>query len=216
MKLSSLLFGFVLAALSAPALATPVNILPGSGASVTGSSLYPGFNAAVAAGNLINGTSNAAYINGDPRWVFADGRSSVQTLIVDLGLSKTFGSVGFSYSGIDRIPTSLSILTSTDGITFNPLAGPSLTTFPADYGLPIIYTRGLSFPPTSAQFVEFDFGADSFGGLCPGCGGGSGQGAGIVQLFVNTQAVPEPMTLCLFGAGFAGMAALRRRKKKAA
>jgi hypothetical protein len=215
MKLSYLLVGIVLAALSGPAFATPVNILPGSGASVTGSSLYPGFDSTIAAGNLINGTSTAAYFNGDPRWVFADGRSSVQTLIVDLGSSKTFNSVGFSYSGIDRIPTSLSVLTSTDGITFNLLAGPSPTT-PADYGLPIIYTRGLSFASTSAQFVEFDFGADSFGGLCPQCGGGSGQGAGIVQLFVNTEAVPEPMTLSLFGAGFAGIAALRRRKNKAA
>ena len=50
-----------------------------------------------------------------------------------------------------------------------------------------------------------------------GGGGGVGQGAGIYQLFVqDAHAVPEPLTLSLFGAGLAGAAALRRRKKKMA
>jgi hypothetical protein len=32
----------------------------------------------------------------------------------------------------------------------------------------------------------------------------------------NVAPVPEPVTLSLFGAGFAGIAAMRRRKKKSA
>ncbi len=208
-----LLIGISVAALSGPALAAPFNLLPGSGDTVTGSNIHSGFDANVAAGNLINGTSNPAYFNGDPRWVFADGPSSEETLIVNLGASQLIDNVGFSYNGQDRIPTSFSVLTSTDGTTFNLVAGPHLLTTPTDYGLPGIYGMGFSFAPMSAQYVEYDFGTDSIGGF--GNGGGSGQGAGIYQLFVQTdRAVPEPMTLTLFGAGLAGAAALRRRKKK--
>jgi len=211
MKLRYLLVGIALAMLSGPAMA---NILPFSGDTVVGSSLYPGFDGTVAAGNLINGTSNPAYFNTDPRWVFADNSSS-QTLIVNLGSSILINGAGYRYNGQDRIPTSFSLLTSTDGSTFNPVLGPIPTTV-ADYGLPIIYTASFSFGPTLAQYVEFNFGADSIGGF--GGGGGPGQGPGIYQLAVEAapSRIPEPLTLSLFGVGLAGAAALRRRQKKAA
>jgi len=212
MKMRCLLVGIALAALSGPAMAG--NILPGSGDTVVGSSIHAGFDPVVAAGNLINGTSNPAYFNSDPRWVFADGSSSEETLVVNLGSSQSVDAAGFAYNGQDRIQTSFSVLTSTDDATFKLIAGPFPTTA-ADYGLPGIYTTESFFAPTSAQYVEFDFGTDSIGGF--GGGGGVGQGAGIYQLFVqDAHAVPEPLTLSLFGAGLAGAAALRRRKKKMA
>ena len=63
MKMRCLLVGIALAALSGPAMAG--NILPGSGDTVVGSSIHAGFDPVVAAGNLINGTSNPAYFNSD-------------------------------------------------------------------------------------------------------------------------------------------------------
>jgi hypothetical protein len=207
MKMRYLLVGVAAAILSSPAMA---NILPGSGDTVVGSSIHDGFDSSVAAGNLINGTYNQAYPNGDPRWVFADGSSADENLVVDLGSIKSVDYAGFAYNGQDRIPTSFSVLTSTDDSTFTLIAGPSITT-PADYGLPGIYTTAYSFVPSSAQYVEFDFGVYS---INDGFGGGYNQGAGIYQLFIqDAQAVPEPLTLSLFGAGLAGVAAMRRRKK---
>jgi hypothetical protein len=79
--------GVAIAALAGPAMAG-TNILPGSGDTVTASSIHSGFDPAVAAGNLINGTNNGAFGNGDSRWVFADGSSVDQTLIVNLGSEK--------------------------------------------------------------------------------------------------------------------------------
>ncbi len=197
----------VAAATALAGSATAANILPGSGATVTGSSLHDGFDATIAAGNLINGTSTPAYFNGDPRWVFADGPSADQTLIVDLGSNKSIDYAGFVYNGQDRIPTSFEVLTSTDGVTFTVAAGPAPVT---GYGMPGLYSSAYSFPPVKAQYVEFDFGSDSIGGY--GNGGGIGQGAGIYSL--NIQAVPEPAAWALMLVGFGALgAALRRRRE---
>ena len=107
-----------------------------------------------------------------------------------------------SPNGVDRIPLSFEVLTSTDGVTFNVVAGPSPVT---DFGTDAILTMESSFAPTPAKFVEFDFG--QFSGIDPangGTGGGSGQGAGIYQLSV--EAVPESSTWAMMGIGFAGLA----------
>jgi hypothetical protein len=197
------LIGAAIAALAGPAIAG-TNILPGSGATVVGSSLYNGFNEANAAENLINGTSLQTYPDGDTRWVFADGASGDQTLVVTLSSLTSIEQAGFTYSGIDRIPTSFEVLTSTDGTTFTPVAGPST---PA-YGSSTPEDMQLSFASTPAKYVEFDFGQNSIGD-CAGCGGGSGQGAGIIALSL---AVPEPTTwaMLVLGLGAIGFAARRR------
>jgi hypothetical protein len=203
-----LLIGVAIAALSGSAIAA-TNILPGSGDTVTGSSIHSGFDPAIAGANLINGTSNAAYSNGDPRWVFADGSSADQTLIVDLGSDKSVDYAGFVYSGQDRVPTSFEVLTSTNGISFTSVAGPGAV----PYGLPGLYDTAYSFAPVSAQYVEYDFGSNSYTTGCPGCGGGVGEGAGIVSL--DIQAVPEPATwaMMLLGVGMIG-GGLRMARRK--
>jgi hypothetical protein len=196
-----LLICLTTAALSGPAIAGG-NILPGSGDTVTGSSIHAGFNATIAAGNLINGTLNPAFGNGDPRWVFADGSSADQTLTVDLGSLFSVDSADFSYNGVDRFPLSFEVLTSTDGVTFNVVAGPSPVT---DFGTDVTITSESSFAPTSAKYVEFNFG--QFSGIDPGnggTGGGPDQGAGIYQLSVGV--VPEPSTWAMMGIGFAALA----------
>ena len=88
MKTRYFLICLTTAALSGPAIAGG-NILPGSGDTVTGSSIHAGFDATAAAGNLINGTMDMTFGNGDTRWVFADGSSADQTLTVDLGSRST-------------------------------------------------------------------------------------------------------------------------------
>ena len=118
MKTRYFLICLTTVALSGPAIAGG-NILPGSGATVTGSSIHAGFDATAAAGNLINGTMDITFGDGDTRWVFADGSSADQTLTVDLGSLFSVDSADFSYSGVDRIPLSFEVLTSTDGVTFN-------------------------------------------------------------------------------------------------
>ena len=176
--------------------------MPGSGDTVTGSSIHAGFDATAAAGNLINGTQNLTFFNGDTRWVFADGSSADQTLTVDLGSLFSVDSADFSYSGVDRIPLSFEVLTSTDGVNFSVVAGPSPI---ADFGTDEIITTESSFAPTPAKYVEFDFG--QFSSIDPangGTGGGPGQGAGIYQLSVGV--VPESSTWAMMGIGFAGLA----------
>jgi opacity protein-like surface antigen len=86
MKTHCLLICVTIAALSGSAMAG-TNILPGSGDTVTGSSIQAGFDTTIAAGNLINGTLNAAASDGDARWVFADLSTADQTLTVDLWLT---------------------------------------------------------------------------------------------------------------------------------
>jgi F5/8 type C domain/PEP-CTERM motif len=201
MKMYSLLICVATSALSSSAMAG-TNILPGSGDTVTGSSIHAGFDATIAAGNLINGTTNQTAGDGDTRWVFADGSSADQTLTVDLGSLFSVDSADFSYNGVDRFPLSFEVLTSTDGVTFNVVAGPSPVT---DFGTDVTITSESSFAPTSAKYVEFNFG--QFSGIDPGnggTGGGPDQGAGIYQLSVGV--VPEPSTWAMMGIGFAALA----------
>lgn len=204
---------FVTAGLSlALPAAAATNILPGSGATVTGSSLYSGFNETNAADNLINGTSLQTYPNGDTRWVFQDGASGDETLTAHLASTADVFSAGFAYNGQDRIPTSFEVLTSMNGVTFTDVAGPSALT-PADYGIAGIYTTEFSFTPVEANYVEIDFGQNSIAD-CSGCGGGAGQGAGVYQLYVSAVSVPEPGAWALMLAGFAGLGALLRQSRR--
>jgi hypothetical protein len=209
MFIRSLLIGVAVAALAGPVLAA-TNLLPSGSATVSGSSIHDGFNQPNAASNLVNGTSLQTYPNGDTRWVFADGSSADQTLVVNLGSAEAFDFAGFVASGQDRIPTSLEILTSSDGITFTPVAGPSAVT---GYGSAGLFDDGLSFKTVDAQYVEYDFGGGSISD-CNGCGGGANQGAGIVSLAL---AVPEPATwaMMLLGVGMIGGGLRLTRRKNA-
>jgi hypothetical protein len=201
MKTHCLLICVAIPALSGSAMAG-TNILPGSGDTVTGSSIHAGFDVTAAAGNLINGTTNQTAPDGDTRWVFADNSTADQTLTVDLGSLHSVDSADFSYSGVDRFPLTFEILTSTDGVNFTAVAAASPVT---DVGTNATLTTEFSFARTSAMFVEFNFG--QFSGIDPtngGAGGGINQGAGINQLSV--EAVPEPATWAMMGIGFAALA----------
>jgi len=194
------------------------NILPASGATVVGSSAYSSvqygtLDPAIAGGNLINGTSNPTLVGGltpdpDPRWLFADGSSADQYLIVDLNSPKTVNYFEITYNGGDRAPLNYQVLTSSDGSTFTPITGygPLANGILGDYTAE--YTTA---SPVTTQYVEFFFGPGSFG--LPGNGGGAGQGAGIYQLDIELAPVPEPAAWALMLVGFAGLgAALRRRR----
>lgn len=66
------------------------------------------------------------------------------------------------------------------------------------------FESALTFPTVDAGLLNSDNGGGNLGD--PGCWEG--------QTCVATT-VPEPLTLSLFGAGLAGVVAMRRRKKKA-
>ena len=64
---------------------------------------------------------------------------------------------------------------------------------------------GKAFAAASGHEVEFDFGTNSTGTGCPGCGGGVGQGAGIIQLSVENVPEPASWALMLLGAAAIGV-----------
>ena len=98
-------------------------------------------------------------------------------------------------------------LFSGDGVGGNP--------YPADVGFPT------SFQSNTATIAENSSGVTSVytptsaqPGFCLTATGAPCT-AGVSYGLTSPDAVPEPFTLSLFGAGVAGAAALRRRKAKA-
>lgn len=81
----------------------------------------------------------------------------------------------------------------------------------SDFGDVGGFTRVSSFISWINSFI----GSPSSGGGGGGKGGGP-KPRGTSGLVATDISVPEPITLSLFGAGLAGMIAMRRRKKKAA
>ena len=178
------------------------NILPGSGATVTGSSLYPGFDPNAAAHNLIEGPPYLqAFPNSDTRWVFANGDAN-ESLIVNLNNPTLLNSFSILY-GADRAPAFFEILTSNDNSTFTPLG----------FVIPSFTNANQLFTATvngvvNAQYIEYYFG---FGAADGAPNGGQGNGAGIVQL---TASIPEPSTWAMMIFGFAGMGFMAYRKRR--
>ncbi len=73
-----------------------------------------------------------------------------------------------------------------------------------------IHAQVFNFAPTTASFVRMQINSN-FGSTFV-----TGFVEGAFQTGSPTAAVPEPITITLFGAGLVGAAAMRRRKKKAA
>ena len=198
--MNKILLGAAMGALvlASAGAASANNILPNSGDTVTGSSLYPGFSASVASGNLINGTSNPAYFNTDPRWVFGDNDTN-EILTVDLGAVHSLDAFSIFYGGTDRTPASFEILTST-GSGFTSYG----TVTPTSSGLATI-----TGAPISAQYVEFAFGS--------GSAQNSVNGAGISQLAISAAPEPAAWALLMVAVGMIGSSLrLRRRRSVAA
>ncbi|MBC9882131.1 discoidin domain-containing protein [Bradyrhizobium sp. INPA01-394B] len=175
------------------------NVLPGSGATVTGTSLYPGFDSTAAAHNLIEGPPyQQAYFNTDTRWVFANGDIS-QALVVDLHTPTALNSFSILY-GADRAPAFFEILTSNDGTHFTALG----STIPFFDGSPHLFTATVN-GFVDARYIEYYFGIAS-----PAAPDG-GNGAGIVQL---TASIPEPSTWAMMILGFLGVGYMIRRRNR--
>jgi hypothetical protein len=95
------------------------------------------------------------------------------------------------------------VFTTTPGLTATPFVnnlGPAAATFAPDWIDPAYSKIALQFGVGDFSFVVTGDGA---GGLPAGFG-------------YRLDQIPEPVTLSLFGAGLAGAAAMRRRKKKVA
>ena len=196
------------------------NILPGSGDTVVGSSQIPGLYTSAAYGNLIDGTTNSTCCNapGEVRYLFdADGMN--ETLTVDLQSTYSLDSFGISYLGDDRTPGSFQILTSKTGLPGSFTAYNTLPTTP-DYGTASSqYSSTIAGNPVSAQYVEFAFGVGSSDNVS---NGGTGNGAGILQLSVSgvpaaVSAAPEPAAwaLLMVAVGMIG-SSLRLRRRRGA
>jgi len=104
---------------------------------------------------------------------------------------------------------SVSVALSSDGAAYTGVGSFSPTDWPyyfASYGADIF-----AFAATPAQFIQLTLSGcpqpDAFPGTTGGCGLGE-------VAFRQAAAVPEPLTLSVFGIG-AGLLMLRRRKKQA-
>jgi hypothetical protein len=136
----------------------------------------------------------------------AGENSAVYSLVSSLGLFNTVG-LGPWIGGIQHSATDPFVWSQT-GVAFGSFETSNFNT--ASSGQPDAaegYPNAVLFYPNNGKWG--DYGAQCGAGLC---------GAGNVLGFVTeaNTAVPEPVTLSLFGAGLAGAAALRRRRKKVA
>lgn len=116
------------------------------------------------------------------------------------------------------VPTSLSFLAS--GLSYNNLFFPNGN--PIDCNFPFFGTFvdvfGTAFTVAGGYTVDFwgDGNMGPAGALTYGVGVDMGANTLDYQFAGISAGIPEPLTLSLFGAGLAGAAAMRRRRKQIA
>lgn len=189
---------------AAPAEAA-INVATSPGASfVSASSAIQSnisdYSAAISAANLLTDTPDAAYFNGDTRYIFANGDTS-PFILIDLGKVYPLSSFGAIFNGTtyrDRQIPTLQVAVSNDNTIFANLGGSPVLAAGADLN---------SFTLTPASDVTGRYVRYSFGNGDVGCIGNSCGGAGVYRLLA-VSSVPEPATwaMLLLGFGMIGFA----------
>ena len=164
------------------------------------------FDPTALTGDTCGSSTSINYCN----WVF--GASGVTEVVTVNGHAKTYTSAGPGGS--------LGIGVSSDAINLSIGGVPQ-------FGLYITDGSSLFASTSNANNPEFNFSnisvSGNFGDSNLGGSSGASLGGSVTKLSASFTSggsdpvrVPEPVTVSLFGAGLAGVAAIRRRKKKIA
>jgi len=135
---------------------------------------------------------------------FSNAGATAAQVTYDFGSVRSFNALALWNEESSGIGT-LDLLTSVDGITFNPLA----TVFPTDNPVANYSADVFTFGTTSARYVRFGMSG------CPQADPGTYPGCAIGEVAFRT-AVPEPATWAMMVGGFGALGgALRSRRKMA-
>jgi len=208
MKIKLLLAGAAFASLLAAGAQAATNFARSSeGATfVSGSSIIEAgafgltINDAAMQSNLLTDTPVPAISNGDQRYIFADNDPD-GTIVIDLHKTVDLTSIGAvvqTPSMGDRFVSSFAVETSTDGITFTP------------WGSPITVDGSTTDPLSIAGFGHVGFIKYEFGPT----GDFFGIGGSAVYQVEAFGAVPEPATWAVMLAGFGGVGAAMRSRRR--
>ena len=155
-----------------------------------------------------------SYIAGDPQhlnysklseWFTEEGQSGA-ILTFDMGSVMLLDQLAL-WNEVSWGVGAVSVALSSDGAAYTGAGSFSPTDWPsyfATYGADLF-----AFTATPARFVQLTLSG------CPQGPGAGGCALGEVAFRQAALSVPEPFTLALFGAGLAGAAVIRRRRRAA-